>query len=405
MTASQLNRACTVCNSLALKTMIDFGEQPPANRFLAQDFCQTQQSTHALALGYCEDCDTSQLTQRMPIDAIRPQFHWLIYNEPEGHLDKIAEQLFQLPGITPGSKILGVTYKDQSTIDRLIKLGLPHSHCIAEQDFKCTAQFFGLETIQQLLRDPKVMTDLKAKYGQADMVLLRHVIEHSDDATALITALRHLLTPNGYLVMELPDSEHILKSGNHAFIWEEHISYFTEQSLAALANAAGAEMAWFQRCSYPYEDSLLVAFQFSSLKSGSKTQPVLSESAILLENFKNELTHAQREWRELLISYRKEGKKIAVFGAGHLAVKFINFFELSGYLDCVIDDNPHKAGMKMPGSCLPIEPSKILSEQGITLCISTLSPESDSKVRQKLSAYFEGGGLMISAFKMKVPQS
>ena len=108
---------------------------------------------------------------------------------------------------------------------------------------------------------------------------------------------------------------------------------------------------------------------------------------------------AKSEWRDLLQKYRNQGHLLAVFGAGHLAVKWINFLCLSDLIDCVIDDNPNKTGMYMPGSKLPILPSGTLYDREIKVCISTLSPESEVKVRTKLSRYFEEGGIFIPAFK------
>jgi hypothetical protein len=390
--------ACTLCSNMNLKTMIDFGLQPPTNRFVPAEMGKQHEETHPLALGYCEDCGTAQLTARMPVDVVRPRYSWLSYNEPEGHLDDVAEQLAALPTMGPESRILGLTYKDQSTLNRLAKLDLSQSACISEQDFGFSSGFFGLETIQQLLRDSATITRLREKYGVANMLLMRHIIEHTDNAAELLRNLKGLVAPEGYIVLELPDSEQIFRNGNHAFIWEEHISYFTEQSLIKLATAAGAHLAWFQRYRYPYEDSLLVAFRFSTAVTDLIANDDHMQIKDKLTKFGNDFDLAKRQWREQLLRYQAQGEKVAVFGAGHLAVKFINFLGLSDLIDCVIDDNPNKAGMKMPGSLLSIVPTAELEKRRIRVCISTLSPESEIKVRQKLSSYFDNGGTWLSAF-------
>lgn len=80
------------------------------------------------------------------------------------------------------------------------------------------------------------------------------------------------------------------------------------------------------------------------------------------------------------------------------AVKLINFMGLAPFIDCVIDDNPKKAGLRMPGSHLPIVPSSELAARNIRTCISTLSPESEIRVRQKFADYFKIGGRFIPAF-------
>jgi hypothetical protein len=389
---------CTLCHGVDLQTMIDFGLQPPSNRFVKSDPLEQDPETHLLALGYCQDCGTAQLTARMPVEAIRPPYAWLSYNEPEGHLDDVAAQLAQLPQIGTQSRILGITYKDQSTIDRLANLQLPHGACISEQDFGFTDGHFGLETIQQLLRNPEIIIKMKEKYGVANILLMRHIIEHTDNAAELLTSVKGLLAPDGYLVLELPDSAQIFENANHAFIWEEHISYYTEQSLTTLAKTVNAEIAWFQRYQYPYEDSLVVALRFLSSPTQPSTHKLETSTQEKLKKFGHDLEVAKQQWRKTLLRYKMQGEKIAIFGAGHLAVKFINFLQLSDLIDCVIDDNPNKTGMKMPGSLLPILPSAELTNNRIGVCISTLSPESEIKVRHKLSAYFDNGGVWLSAF-------
>jgi hypothetical protein len=393
---------CTVCSNHALTTIIHFGLHTPANRFVTHEVKEHEQERYPLGFGYCSQCGTMQLTHRMPVEAVRPQYKWLTYNEPEGHLNEVAAQLTQLPGINSKSRVLGITYKDQSTIDRLASLGISHGICISEHDFDFQLELFGLETIQQILRNAKTVSHIKDKYGVADILLMRHIIEHAENAAELILSLRSLLTKDGYLVLELPDSEQIIQSDNHAFIWEEHISYFTEQTLATLAKTVGATLAWFQRCSYPYEDSLLVAFRFSTDQSYSgevsKDNNAINSVSNELIKFKSALEGAKQQWRKKIMDYHEQGVKTAVFGAGHLAAKFINFYEIKDLIDCVIDDNVHKTGMKMPGSLVPIVSSQELSERGIKICISTLSPESEIKVRQKLSAYFINGGIFLPAF-------
>jgi len=52
----------------------------------------------------------------------------------------------------------------------------------------------------------------------------------------------------------------------------------------------------------------------------------------------------------------------------------------------------------MPGSALKIVSSEELTARGIKICISTLNPESEARVKKKLSDYFDSGGEFISAF-------
>ena len=87
-----------------------------------------------------------------------------------------------------------------------------------------------------------------------------------------------------------------------------------------------------------------------------------------------------------------------MFGAGHLAAKFINFYDIAGYISGVIDDNPDKQGLYMPGSGVPIIGSDVLDKGEVDVCLHTLSPESEKKVRAAKSEYLEQGGHFRSIF-------
>ncbi len=389
---SPTTTCCTVCAYSHLHSKIDFGSNPPANRFLSSD--QHREDRFSLTLGYCPQCETIQLTQQMPKEAVQPRFPWLSYNEPEGHLDDAVSQICKLPGVGPSTSVLGLTYKDQSTLDRLTRRGITQSSCLSYTIFQPLA----------LCQDTPV-----------DLLIARHIVEHAHSAAQFISELKSTIAPNGYLIIEIPDSEKLLKWGNHGFIWEEHISYFTEHSLHTLASQVGAKLIWSQKYPYPYEDSLMAAFQFTSSRDEEKEQhsaavefsrgsndQLLShvgcKSNDLLDQFHRDFITAKTKWRERLVTLRNQGYKLAVFGAGHLAVKWINFLQLADLFDCVIDDHPHKVGMFMPGSKLPILSSEALVERGIQICISTLSPETEQKVKIKLAKYFDAGGFFIHAF-------
>ncbi len=391
---------CGVCHSIDLRPSLSFGEQPPSNRFIdaASNF-KADEERYLLSLGYCGQCGTMQLVERMPIAAVRPRYDWLVYNEPEGHLDQVSKKLADLIA-DKAARFIGITYKDQSTLDRMARLGFTNSVCIGEADLNCPIRPFGLETIQGVLSDVSVVSRLQQTYGRADVMLVRHIVEHATDASEFVQSLKGLLAPGGLMVFELPDSEGFLNAGNHAFIWEEHISYFTAASVKQLAQYVGADVIDLARYVYPFEDSLVVVLRFGE-KSSTVAEPQPADplvSKAKLDGFAAEFEVSRSRWRSQINALRDKGEKVAVFGGGHLAAKFINFYGLADLIDCVIDDHPRKQGMFMPGSGLPICSSTDLASRGIGTCISTLSPESETKVRIKLSEFFGSGGIFVPAF-------
>lgn len=76
-----------------------------------------------------------------------------------------------------------------------------------------------------------------------DLIVLRHVLEHTHDPVGLLTALRDRLTPTGQVYVEVPnlDSWWVRGLGRRVNTWfvPFHLWQFSRRSLRAMIDAAG----------------------------------------------------------------------------------------------------------------------------------------------------------------------
>ncbi|MEI8033267.1 MAG: methyltransferase domain-containing protein [Chlorobiaceae bacterium] len=385
---------CISCSGAEVNVILDFGQQPPSNRFYHESGHQIE--THALAVGQCALCGLVQLINPMPEAMVRSHYSWITYNEPEGHLDRMVQDLKVIARSDAGARIVGLTYKDDTTLGRFNRLGFDNTFRFsAEEDLGITDPLSGLETVQSSLT-PGRAARLVQKYGQTDIMIVRHLLEHAHAPLRLLESLAGMVKPSGFLAFEVPGSKTFLSAFDYSFVWEEHIAYFTEETLGRLMQNAGFEFLFARKYDYPLEDSLLAVVRPASR---NRLQSAPGEEEIALGyNFGNHFAEAGERTRRYLQRLKSEGKRVAIFGAGHLAAKFLNFFDLRELVCCVVDDNPHKIGMYMPGSTLPVLPSTALIEKKIDLCLLSLSPESEKKVIESRQAYLEQGGRFSSIF-------
>lgn len=386
-----------------MEILLDFGPQPPSNRF--ERAAAPERVTHPLIVGQCSGCGLYQLQDPMAPAMVRSRFEWLTYNEPEGHLDDLVARLRRLPGIGPESRVVGLTYKDDTTLARFNRLG--HADTFRYDvgaDFGIEDRCAGLESIQEAL-DEQRAARLAAQHGKADLLLMRHVLEHAHDPAAFLRAATRLVKPGGYLVLEMPDCTKFVRACDYSFIWEEHITYFCTPTLGTLIESAGLEMREEALYPYPLEDSLIGVARNTAPASARRAAPGELESALADgRTFARRYSALRARLHLLFGAWRNEGKRVALFGAGHLAAKFVNLLALRDYIDCVIDDNPHKQELLMPGSRLPVVGSAALEARSIAVCLLSLSPESEQKVRAKNQAYLDRGGRFLSIFPLS-PQS
>jgi hypothetical protein len=231
----------------------------------------------------------------------------------------------------------------------------------------------------------------------ADLLLARHILEHAHDPIAFLRALTSLVKPGGYVLFEMPDCTTFVRACDYSFIWEEHITYFSSSTLAAFVRRAGLGMHETIVYPYPLEDSLVGIVrneeQAQDWRPATKElDRVLADGQILGQRFPELRERMQSVFRR----WRAEGKRVAIFGAGHLAAKFANMFSLGDLIECVIDDNPRKQALLMPGSRLPVRGSAALA--AIDICLLSLNPESEQKVLAKNQPFLDRGGVFLSIF-------
>jgi SAM-dependent methyltransferase len=391
------NHNCLCCRAASVATLVDFGPQPPSNRFERRDAPPAE--THPLVVGQCTACGLFQLINPMPPATAKSRFEWVTYNEPEDHLDDLVERLRRLPGIGSASRIVGLTYKDHSTLARFNKLGYANTYRIdMGADLGLHDACAGLESIQASI-DVATASRLVARHGLADLLLVRHVLEHAHDPEAFLNSVKTLVKPGGYLLFEMPDCTKFIKACDYSFIWEEHITYFCISTLASFVSVAGLAMQETIVYPYPLEDSLIGVVKNASPDSAGKSTHTMLPTLIADgEVFSRRYPEIRARLQSLLGAWRKTGKRVAIFGAGHLAAKFANMYSLNELVDCIIDDNPNKQHLLMPGSRLPIYGSAALESRAIDFCLLSLNPESEQKVLAKNQPFLERGGRFMSIF-------
>ena len=130
--------------------------------------------------------------------------------------------------MSQNNSVIGAySFKDDSTIERLNDRGYHQTWRIDPDSDLCVDKMANVETYQQVFTLSKSM-QIKEKYGAADILLVRHVVEHAYDISEFVAAIRLLVKSDGYIIWELPDCKKALLNGDCTMVWEEHIHYFTE---------------------------------------------------------------------------------------------------------------------------------------------------------------------------------
>ena len=394
ITATQTVTICRTCKLSKVEEVLDFGLQALSNRFRQQG--DGIEYKHPLKVGFCHNCGLVQLTSLVPIEEMRPRFSWIKYNEAEGHLDQVADYLANLPGITDKSKIVGLTYKEESLLRRLQAKDFVNTKTLdMQKHFGIEESCAGSETLQVRLNEEKAQ-EIVEREGHADIVIARHILEHTYDPYSFLAGLKTLVSPAGYLMVEIPDYARIFGVLDYSFIWEEHASYFTFDTFRSTLAKAG--FTFIRLDSYPYpSENCVVAILSPQPSSGLEDMQIvdINKEEKRIRFYADNYLEQKDLHKKAAADLAKQGK-LAVFGAGHLAIHFINFLDLGEFIEVVLDDHPNKIGLRMPGSNVPIVRSDLLQNGDIRACFSSLSPESQLKLNERQADFIAKGGSFYS---------
>jgi SAM-dependent methyltransferase len=388
---------CQACSSESIKEILDLGKQYVSHHFLDQK----KPESGELSLAVCKSCGLTQLQKRIEQEKLVPRYSWLTCTEPEDHLDQLVETFYQKGFISNESSVGAITFKDDTTLERIEKRGIKNTWRLdPKNDLGIDQLTFSVETVQKYFSEKwPYLTHIE----KVDFLIIRHVLEHAFDLPSFIQGLRSLVKPGGRIYFEVPDCERAFQQLDFTTIWEEHLVYFTEMTFKRTLESYGLIVEHFEIAEYPTENSLIAVAEISDKTqetsgfSPSTIRPEIEQVDFFARNF----LEKKQQLQSYFVNRKENGKKLALFGAGHMAVAFLNFYQLSEYFDFVVDDNSYLSGLSLPGSNLPVYPSQKLYDENIDECYLTLAPSSETKVVSKHQKFVESNHSFFSIF----PQS
>lgn len=386
--------SCRLCGKKELSVLLELGKHPIAHRFL-KDRSQ-EEYTHPVTLCFCEDCGFIQLDDPIPADLLYANYVCLSSWKYQPHIGRIVRLIKEFTKVNKDSNILEVGSNDGRFLKVLREegyqklIGIEPAH-----DAQLAAQNEGITTIPAYF-NKKSAGDFVAKYGKCGLFISRQMLEHVNDLGEFLEAMRMVISPGSYVLFELPDFGLNLDMHDYS-VWEEHINYFTLQTLSRFLSSAGIRIIHSEKVNFS-GSALIVIGEYN----GRPLTPIVAVADYINQAREQARQYAdywpgfRKRFIEYLIKYGKDGGKVAIYGAGSRACSLINFIGLAAYIEFIVDDQPEKQGKYMPGSKLPILPSEALNEQGIGLCLLAVNSECEDAVIAKHAEFIKRGGVFVS---------
>ena len=186
----------------------------------------------------------------------------------------------------------------------------------------------------------------------ADLISCRHVLEHIPDPQTFIGNLRRSIGDRSAtaIYFEVPNLLYTLRDMG---IWDliyEHCSYFGTGSLSRLFLAGGFDVIAVHEVFGGQYVGLEAQPSSGSRGRMSQTPADPGEMLTMVEDFSRRYREKVAFWEDRLSDLRRQGKKAVVWGGGSKGVTFLNTVKPGEQVEALVDINPRKQGMYVPGT-------------------------------------------------------
>jgi hypothetical protein len=220
----------------------------------------------------------------------------------------------------------------------------------------------AIRTVVEFL-GPRTGAEIAAEYGRADLVAANNVFAHVPDIRGFASGLRALVKETGLVTLEFPHLLRLIERRQYDTIYHEHYSYLSLLTASRTLETAGLRVIDVDELS-THGGSLRVHARpvAAAGEPDERVKAVLAaEEAVGLhtiaghEGFAKDVLKVKSDLLGFLLSASAEGKTVAGYGAPGKGNTLLNHCGIrSDLLAYTVDRSPHKQGMFLPGTHIPI---------------------------------------------------
>ena len=365
--------ACRFCGAALRHTFVDLGMSPLCESYVPAERVNAMEAFYPLHAKVCESCLLVQLEEFVTADAIFSEYaYFSSYSDSwVEHARRYVEMAVERFGLDQNSLVMELASNDGYLLQHVVAAGVPALGIEPAANVALAAREKGIESIVEFFgRD--LATRLVAEGRTADLLAANNVMAHVPDLNDFVGGIGMVLSPEGVATIEVPHLLRLVESNQFDTIYHEHFSYFSMLTARKVLEAHGMELFDVEELK-SHGGSMRLFAQ----RAGTGRQPVSPRVHELADRERGlgfDTLEAHRsfsaqvhetKWRllEFLIAKRREGKRIAGYGAPGKGNTLLNFCGIrTDLLEYTVDRNPYKQGMFLPGTHIPIKHPEALEQ-------------------------------------------
>jgi len=366
---------CRFCGAPLAHTFVDLGMSPLCESYVPADKLDEMEPFYPLCVRVCNRCFLVQIREYVRAEDIYSHYaYFSSYSDSWlEHARQYVEAMIDRFGLGPQSQVVEVASNDgyllQYFLDRRVPvLGIEPAANVAEvarqKDIPTVVKFFGRDTAEELI----------AEGLRAELVLGNNVLAHVPDLNGFVAGLKLLVAPDGVITMEFPHLMRLVEGNQFDTIYHEHFSYLSLLVVQRVFSAQGLVVFDVEELS-THGGSLRVYARHEN-DASKPVEPAVDELCArelaagygrieTYLSFDQRVAQTKRRLLEFLITARREGKRVAGYGAPGKGNTLLNYCGIrTDLVDYTVDRSPYKQGKFLPGTHIPIFSPEKIAETG-----------------------------------------
>ncbi len=366
---------CRVCEQSLNRVFVDLGMSPLSNSYLRAEQLHQMEPFYPLRVFVCERCFSVQLPEFEKASAIfgDEYLYFSSYSQSWlAHCEAYAKMMASRFRLASDDLVVELASNDGYLLQyfkaqNIDVLGIEPAANVAkvaieERQIPTEVRFFGAQTAQ----------DLVAKGHRARVIAANNVLAHVPDIHDFVEGMRILLAPQGVVTVEFPHLMRLMDNNQFDTIYHEHFSYISFVMARKVFEAHqmvvfdveelgthGGSLRVFAR--HQADSAKAVSNRVVDLVEREKDQGYESLQTYL--GFRPRVEAIKRDLLEFLIKAKREGKRVVGYGAPAKGNTLLNYCGVrEDLLEFTVDRSPHKQGLFLPGTHIPILAPEAIAE-------------------------------------------
>jgi hypothetical protein len=365
--------SCRFCAAPLRHTFVDLGMSPLCESYVPAERLNAMEPFYPLHAKICERCLLVQLEEFVAADEIFTEYaYFSSYSDSwVAHARAYVDTAIERFELGPDSLVVELASNDGYLLQHVVERGIPALGIEPAANVAVAAREKGIETVVEFF-GRELAARLVAAGRRADLLAANNVMAHVPDLNDFVGGMEPLLAPHGVVTIEVPHLLRLVEDNQFDTIYHEHFSYFSLLTARKVLAAHGLEVFDVDELKSHGGSLRLYAQRRSSGRRpvGSKVEALLERERALgfdtLEGHRGFSTRVEEtKWRllEFLIECRREGKRVAGYGAPGKGNTLLNYCGIrTDLLEFTVDRNPYKQGQFLPGTHIPIRHPEALEQ-------------------------------------------